>query len=166
VLLEIHDEWQVATRRYLSEGSMALLGRKMVGRRRRTERERYWWRPGSDAIDTVAEHHDGSLTSHHPKGHGPVELAESGATVSAVCPVGAPDTGMGREALDFKVLATGRSAGDISAAAARTNPLGRNASPAEIASAIEFFLTDEAGFLTGNAPDVHGGARLGFLPGT
>jgi transposase-like protein len=34
VLLEIHDEWQVATRRYLSEGSMALLDRKMVGRRR------------------------------------------------------------------------------------------------------------------------------------
>jgi len=27
VLLEVHDEWQVATRRYLSEGSMALLGK-------------------------------------------------------------------------------------------------------------------------------------------
>ena len=27
VLLELHDEWQVATRRYLSEGSMALLDR-------------------------------------------------------------------------------------------------------------------------------------------
>ena len=27
VLLEIHDEWQVASRRYLSEGSMALLDR-------------------------------------------------------------------------------------------------------------------------------------------
>ncbi len=26
VLLEIHDEWQVADRRYLSEGTMALLG--------------------------------------------------------------------------------------------------------------------------------------------
>jgi len=28
VLLEIHDEWQVASRRYLSEGSMALLDRR------------------------------------------------------------------------------------------------------------------------------------------
>ena len=27
VLLEIHDEWQVAERRYLAEGSMALLDR-------------------------------------------------------------------------------------------------------------------------------------------
>jgi transposase-like protein len=27
VLLEIHDEWQVTSRRYLSEGSMALLDR-------------------------------------------------------------------------------------------------------------------------------------------
>jgi putative transposase len=27
VLLETHDEWQVAERRYLSEGSMALLAR-------------------------------------------------------------------------------------------------------------------------------------------
>ena len=27
VLLEVHDEWQVAERRYLSEGSMALLDR-------------------------------------------------------------------------------------------------------------------------------------------
>ena len=72
-----------------------------------TERERHWWRPGSDTIDTVAEHHDGSLTSHHPKGHGPVELAESGATVNAVCPVGAADAGMGREVLELKVLATG-----------------------------------------------------------
>ena len=28
VLLELHDEWQVAERRYLAEGSMALLDRR------------------------------------------------------------------------------------------------------------------------------------------
>jgi hypothetical protein len=28
VLVEAHDEWQVSERRYLSEGSMALLGAK------------------------------------------------------------------------------------------------------------------------------------------
>ena len=27
ILLELHDEWQVAERRYLAEGSMALLDR-------------------------------------------------------------------------------------------------------------------------------------------
>lgn len=26
VLLEVHDEWQIAERRYLAEGSLALLG--------------------------------------------------------------------------------------------------------------------------------------------
>jgi NAD(P)-dependent dehydrogenase (short-subunit alcohol dehydrogenase family) len=95
-----------------------------------------------------------------------VELAESGATVNAVCPVGAPDTGMGREVLDYKVRATGKSAAQVGAVAARSNPLGRNAAPGDVVSAIEFFLSDEAGFLTGVALDVDGGAHLGFLPGT
>jgi len=27
ILLEVHDEWQIAERRYLAEGSMALLDR-------------------------------------------------------------------------------------------------------------------------------------------
>jgi hypothetical protein len=41
VLLEMHDEWQVTSRRYLSEGSMALLTVRpmMMGRERRTVRE-------------------------------------------------------------------------------------------------------------------------------
>jgi transposase-like protein len=44
VLLEIHDEWQVASRRYLSEGSMALTAwPMMMGRRRWTEREPCCW---------------------------------------------------------------------------------------------------------------------------
>lgn len=95
-----------------------------------------------------------------------VELAEHGVTVNAVCPVGAPDTGMGRQVLDMKVQATGRPAETILEAAARTNPLGRNARVDDVAAAIEFFLSDEAAFLTGNALDVDGGAHLGFLPGT
>lgn len=95
-----------------------------------------------------------------------VELAPSGATVNAVCPVGAPGTGMGREVLQMKIDATGRAADEITAAAASTNPLGRNATEADVAAAIEFFLSDEAAFLTGNALDVDGGAHLGFLPGT
>jgi NAD(P)-dependent dehydrogenase (short-subunit alcohol dehydrogenase family) len=95
-----------------------------------------------------------------------VELAESGVTVNAVCPVGAPDTGMGRQVLDWKVGATGKAPDEIMAAAARTNPLGRNATEADVASAVLFFVSDEASFLTGVALDVDGGAHLGFLPGT
>ena len=94
-----------------------------------------------------------------------VELAEHGVTVNAVCPVGAPGTGMGRQVLDWKVGATGKAPDEIMAAAARTNPLGRNATEADVAAAVLHFLSDEAGFLTGVALDVDGGAHLGFLPG-
>jgi NAD(P)-dependent dehydrogenase (short-subunit alcohol dehydrogenase family) len=94
-----------------------------------------------------------------------VELAEHGVTVNAVCPVGAPDTGMGRQVLDWKVGRTGRTADEVVAAAARTNPLGRNATPDDVADAACFFLGEEARFLTGVALDVDGGAHLGFIPG-
>ena len=60
---------------------------------------------------------------------------------------------------------TGQPAEAILKAAAGTNPLGRNAHVDDVAAAIEFFLSDEAAFLTGNALDVDGGAHLGFLPG-
>jgi NAD(P)-dependent dehydrogenase (short-subunit alcohol dehydrogenase family) len=95
-----------------------------------------------------------------------VELAEHGVTVNAVCPVGAPGTGMGRQVLEWKVGATGKAPDEIMAASARTNPLGRNATAADVASAVLHFISDEAGFLTGVALDVDGGAHLGFLPGT
>ena len=42
-----------------------------------------------------------------------VELAEHGVTVNAVCPVGAPGTGMGRQVLDWKVGATGKAPDEI-----------------------------------------------------
>jgi len=94
-----------------------------------------------------------------------VELAPHGVTVNAVCPVGAPGTGMGRQVLDWKVNVTGRTADEVQAAAARTNPLGRNATSADVAAAVLWFLADEASFITGVALDVDGGAHLGFLPG-
>jgi NAD(P)-dependent dehydrogenase (short-subunit alcohol dehydrogenase family) len=95
-----------------------------------------------------------------------VELAEHQVTVNAVCPVGAPATGMGQAVLDWKVRFTGKSADAIQAAAARTNPLGRNATPEDVASAVCWFLDDDASFVTGVALDVDGGAHLGFIPGT
>jgi meso-butanediol dehydrogenase / (S,S)-butanediol dehydrogenase / diacetyl reductase len=95
-----------------------------------------------------------------------VELAEHGVTVNAVCPVGVPTTGMGRQVLDWKRAATGRPEDEIVSAAGRTNPLGRNATEADVAAAVCFLLGEEAGFLTGLALDVDGGAHLGFLPGT
>ena len=73
---------------------------------------------------------------------------------------------MGRSVLEMKMQATGRTERDITLAAAKANPLGRNATEADVASAVGFFLSDEASFLTGTALDVDGGAHLGFLPGT
>lgn len=95
-----------------------------------------------------------------------VELAPYGVTVNAVCPVGAPGTAMGREVLAWKVAATGRTPDEIVAAAARTNPLGRNATDADVAAAVLWLLDERAGFITGVSLDVDGGAHLGFLPGT
>jgi NAD(P)-dependent dehydrogenase (short-subunit alcohol dehydrogenase family) len=95
-----------------------------------------------------------------------VELAATGVTANVLCPVGAPSTGMGQQVLAWKMRATGRSADEIIAAAARTNPVGRNATEADVVAAAMFLISDEASFLTGVSLDVDGGAHLGFLPGT
>jgi meso-butanediol dehydrogenase/(S,S)-butanediol dehydrogenase/diacetyl reductase len=95
-----------------------------------------------------------------------VETAGDQVTANCVCPVGCPTTGMGEQVLAWKVShGDGRSPVQILEAAARTNPLGRNATEADIASATMFFLSEEASFLTGVALDVDGGASVGALPG-
>lgn len=95
-----------------------------------------------------------------------VELAPAGVTANVLCPVGAPSTGMGQQVLAWKVHTTGRSEQEILAAAAATNPVGRNATEADVVAAARFLISDEASFLTGVSLDVDGGAHLGFLPGT
>jgi meso-butanediol dehydrogenase / (S,S)-butanediol dehydrogenase / diacetyl reductase len=94
-----------------------------------------------------------------------VELASDQVTVNCVCPVGCPTTGMGKDVLDWKVDFAGKGQDEIVAAAAAANPLGRNATEADVADAVMFFLSDQASFLTGVALDVDGGAHLGFMPG-
>ena len=94
-----------------------------------------------------------------------VELAPDQVTANSVCPVGCPTTGMGQNVLDWKIRRADATAEEIMAATARTNPLGRNATEADIADAVMFFVSDEASFLTGVALDVDGGAHLGFFPG-
>jgi NAD(P)-dependent dehydrogenase (short-subunit alcohol dehydrogenase family) len=94
------------------------------------------------------------------------ELARSGVTANVLCPVGAPSTGMGQQVLAWKVRTTGRTAEEIMAGAAAANPVGRNATEADVVAATRFLVSDQASFLTGVSLDVDGGARLGFLPGT
>jgi NAD(P)-dependent dehydrogenase (short-subunit alcohol dehydrogenase family) len=73
---------------------------------------------------------------------------------------------MGQQVLAWKTASTGRSAEEIMAAAAASNPVGRNATEADVVAAARFLISDEASFLTGVSLDVDGGARLGSLPGT
>jgi meso-butanediol dehydrogenase/(S,S)-butanediol dehydrogenase/diacetyl reductase len=94
-----------------------------------------------------------------------VELAPD-VTVNCVCPVGCPTTEMGKGVLAWKVGTTGRPPDEVAAAAARTNPLGRNATERDVAAAVLWFVSDEAAFVTGVALDVDGGSHLGFMPGT
>lgn len=93
------------------------------------------------------------------------ELAPDGVTANCVCPVGVPTTGMGQEVLDWKVRQAGESPETIMETTARTNPLGRNATEDDVADAVLFFLSDQAGFVTGVTLDVDGGAHLGAVPG-
>jgi NAD(P)-dependent dehydrogenase (short-subunit alcohol dehydrogenase family) len=94
------------------------------------------------------------------------ELAPDGVTANCVCPVGVPTTGMGQEALDWKVERVGLAPERILERAARTNPLGRNATETDVADAVLFLVSEQAGFLTGVTLDVDGGAHLGSVPGT
>lgn len=94
------------------------------------------------------------------------ELAPFQVTVNCVCPVGCPTTGMGEQILAWKVARGDATADAVLTAAARGNPLGRNATEADVAAAVRFFVSDDAAFLTGVALDVDGGLHIGTLPGT
>ena len=94
-----------------------------------------------------------------------VELAGDQVTANCVCPVGCPTTGMGQDVLDWKTSHTRSSADEIVATTARMNPLGRNATEADVADAVMFLLSEQASFLTGVSLDVDGGAHLGVMPG-
>jgi 2-hydroxycyclohexanecarboxyl-CoA dehydrogenase len=76
------------------------------------------------------------------------ELGDSGVTVNAVAP-GAVDT-------DIRV-----GSSEVQEAAIRSHvPLGRIASTREVASAITYLCSDDAGYLTGVTLDINGGSHL------
>jgi NAD(P)-dependent dehydrogenase (short-subunit alcohol dehydrogenase family) len=92
------------------------------------------------------------------------ELAPN-VTANCVCPVGVPTTGMGQDLLAWKSGETGRDAEDVLAGIASSLPLGRNTTEADVAEAVLFFVSESAGFITGVALDVDGGASLNTMPG-
>ncbi|NED95422.1 SDR family oxidoreductase [Phytoactinopolyspora alkaliphila] len=83
-----------------------------------------------------------------------VDHAHEGIRVNAVCP-GSVDTPMLRWAAAR--FAGDRPAEDMVAQWGRSHPLGRVATPAEVAQAIAYLAGPEAGFVTGTELRVDGG---------
>lgn len=84
------------------------------------------------------------------------ELAADGVTVNCVAP-GATDTERRREILTARAAALGRTPGDLDADDVAGIPAGRAAQPAEVAAAIAFLASAEAGFVNGTVLTVDGG---------
>jgi NAD(P)-dependent dehydrogenase (short-subunit alcohol dehydrogenase family) len=85
-----------------------------------------------------------------------IETATAGITVNAVCP-GFADTPMLAESIDRIVATTKRSAADVRAALAASNPQGRLVAPQEVADAVLWLCSDAAAAITGQAISVSGG---------
>ena len=84
------------------------------------------------------------------------ELGGSGITVNNVLP-GYTRTQRLEQILDERAAATGKAREDIAAAMLATVPAARFAEPAEIAAAVAFLCSPEAGYINGINLPVDGG---------
>ena len=83
-------------------------------------------------------------------------FAPNGVRVNAICP-GIVDTPMQERVLAEVAAKRGITVEELSTARNKTVPLGRAASADECAGAIWFLLSDEAGYMTGQAINYTGG---------
>ncbi len=87
------------------------------------------------------------------------EVAEFGVTVNAVLP-GDVDTAMKQWGLQLESLVTGQPYDEVVTAAVARIPLGRLATPQDVAQLVAFLASDEASFITGQAYNITGGREL------
>lgn len=85
-----------------------------------------------------------------------LETASAGITVNAVCP-GFTETGMLADSVDRIAVTTKRSADDVRAALAASNPQGRFATPAEVAETVLRLCGNADASISGQAISIPGG---------
>lgn len=88
-----------------------------------------------------------------------LELARHGIRVNIVCP-GSTDTDMMDGTFGRYDEAAGREPGTSKAAIRRALLMGRQATVEEQAAAVAFLASDDASYMTGQALNVDGGARM------
>jgi len=84
------------------------------------------------------------------------EIAGTGATANAVCPAYV-DTAMTERTVETIVAKTGRTAEEAQAELASMTPLGRLLEPDEVAAAVVFLASPEAGAINGQTLVLDGG---------
>jgi 3-hydroxybutyrate dehydrogenase len=85
-----------------------------------------------------------------------IETAKSGVTVNAVCP-SFTDTDLVRESVAATTKKTGRSEQDVIAQYVKDVPMARLIKPEEVAAAVLYLCSADAGAVTGTAMTVAGG---------
>jgi NAD(P)-dependent dehydrogenase (short-subunit alcohol dehydrogenase family) len=90
------------------------------------------------------------------------DLAHFGITVNAVSP-GNTDTEMLQAVLQQRARHQGRTPEEVLAEIAQKTPLGRIGRPDDVAAAVVFLTSQEAGFITGQSLIVDGGRSLNLI---
>jgi 3-oxoacyl-[acyl-carrier protein] reductase len=89
------------------------------------------------------------------------EYAAGGVTVNCVAP-GATDTQRRRDVLAARAARTGQPVAELDAQDTREVPAGRPGTPDEIAAAVAFLASAEAGYVNGTVLTVDGGRTESF----
>ena len=87
------------------------------------------------------------------------EVAAEGVRVNAVCP-GYVETSMQERELAWEAALRGITIEEVRASYLRDIPLGRLETAMDVAKVVHFLASDEAAYMTGQAVNVTGGARM------